>query len=230
MVQKSLKIALSLCNFLIVKDSFSLMLDLFPSTSSFHSIAPYYSHCQYHSRDLCSSAVCRHCHSPCVLLALGAGTKACSVCTLQSGYTGTGVFITQHSPLYQNHAKFACQKLLQLLEQQPQSGLWKSSCVPSASCIIFLIKVLKWGPAAILLLTHATKHAAHHAIGWAGGAERKTRRHSSVCEGLEWNTWDRVMSVADTQDLAEIFHWDADSGAEHGVHNTITGECGMPNS
>jgi len=69
--------------------------------------------------------------------------------------------------------------LLQLLEQQTQSGLWKSSCVPSASYIIFLIKVLQWDPAAVLLMTHATKYIpAHNTIGSTVITEVKTRCHS----------------------------------------------------
>lgn len=202
----------------------------------FHTIAPYYalfSHCQCHNRDCCSSALCRHwcpCHSPCVAPCPGAPIKVwLSLHTVNCICWDTD-FTIQHLPLYQNHAIFACQKLLQLLEQQPQSGLWKSSCVPSASYIIFLIKVLKCNPAAILLLTHVTKHPSSPCHWLGRGAEIKTRSHSRDCEGLELSTWDRVMSVDDSQDLAEVFHWDADSGAEHGVHNTIGGECGIPNS
>lgn len=76
--------------------------------------------------------------------------------------------------------------LLQLLEQQTQSGIWKSSCVPSASYIIFLIKVLQWDPAAILLMTHATKYIpAHNTIGSTDITEVKPRCYLSDCEWLE---------------------------------------------
>lgn len=178
---------------------------------SFHTIAPYdapFSQCQLHNRDCCSSAVCRHwcpCHSAWVAPCPGAPIKAWLRLHTVNCICWDMGFILQHLLLYQNHAKSACQKLLQLLEQQPQSGLWKSSCVPSASYIIFLIKVLKWAPAAILLLTHVTKHPSL-LCHWLGrGAQIKTRSHSRDCEGLEWSTWDRVMSADGTQDLAGSF-------------------------
>lgn len=166
---------------------------------SFHTIAPYcalFSHCQYHNRDSCSSAACRHwCpyhspyHSPCLAASPGctyhsvAQPAHCKVCTMGHGvYHPSFAFVPKPCEICMSKA---FPPLLQLLEQQPQSGLWKSSCVPSASYIIFLIKVLKWDPAAILLLTHVTKHPSSP-CHWLGRGSRN--KNQKPLEWL-WGTW-----------------------------------------